>query len=71
MSAPTITTHDISEVSLETIAEALLLYISWNTGWSKVAVTQNEYEATARHIINANNAERALAELNLNKGEEQ
>lgn len=69
MTTSTTTTHDISEVSLETIADALLLYMSWNTGWAKVATTQNDFEASARHIINANNAERALAELN--KGVEQ
>lgn len=53
----------LSKQSLDTIIEALFLYTKWNEGFSKVAVTQNDYEASARHIINANNAERALAEL--------
>jgi hypothetical protein len=57
------TTPQLSQQSLETIAEALFLFMKWNEGFSKVAVTQNDYEASARHIINANNAERALAEL--------
>lgn len=56
-------TDQLSKQSLETIAEALFLYMQWNKGFSKVAVTQNDYEASARHIINANNAERVLAEL--------
>lgn len=55
--------QQLSQQSLETIAEALFLFMKWNEGFSKVAVTQNDYEASARHIINANNAERALAEL--------
>ena len=53
----------LDKQSLDTIAEALFLYMKWNEGFSKVAVTQNDYEASARHIINANNAERALAEM--------
>jgi hypothetical protein len=53
----------VSKQSLDTIVDALFLYMKWNEGFSKVAVTQNDYEASARHIINANNAERALAEL--------
>jgi hypothetical protein len=57
------TTPQLSQQSLDTIAEALFLYMKWNEGFSKVAVTQNDYEASARHIINTNNAERALAEL--------
>lgn len=57
------TTPQLSQQSLDTIAEALFLFLKWNEGFSKVAVTQNDYEASARHIINANNAERALAEL--------
>lgn len=57
------TTPQLSQQSLDTIAEALFLYLKWNEGFSKVAVTQNDYEASARYIINANNAERALTEL--------
>jgi hypothetical protein len=53
----------LSKQSLDTIVDALFLYMKWNEGFSKVAVTQNDYEASTRHIINANNAERALAEL--------
>jgi hypothetical protein len=53
----------VSKQSLDTIVDALFLYMKWNEGFSKVAITQNDYEASARHIINANNAERALAEL--------
>jgi hypothetical protein len=53
----------VSKQSLDTIVDALFLYMKWNEGFSKVAITQNDYEASARHIINANNAERAIAEL--------
>jgi hypothetical protein len=53
----------LSQQLLDTIVESLILYKKWNEGFSRVAVTQNDYEASARHIINANNAERALAEL--------
>lgn len=56
-------TDQLSKQSLDTIIDALFLYMKWNEGFSKVAVTQNDYEASARHIINANNAERVLAEL--------
>ena len=55
---------------MDTIIESLILYMKWNEGFSKVAVTQNDYEASARYIINANNAEQALAEIN-KQGEEQ
>jgi hypothetical protein len=55
--------EQLSKQAMDTIIESLILYMKWNEGFSKVAVTQNDYEASARHIINANNAERALAEL--------
>lgn len=73
MTTSTTTTHDISEASLKTIAEALRLYISWNTGMARVAITQNLYEESARRIIDVNNAERVVEELNikLNEGKEQ
>ena len=55
--------EQLSKQEMDTIIEALFLYMKWNGGFSKVAVTQNDYEASARHIINANNAERVLEKL--------
>lgn len=55
--------EQLSKQSLDTIVDALFLYMKWNEGFSKVAVTQNDYESSTRYIINANNAERAIAEL--------
>lgn len=62
--------EQLSKQAMDTIIESLILYMKWNEGFSKVAVTQNDYEASARYIINANNAEQALAEIN-KQGEEQ
>lgn len=63
-------TDQLSKQSLDTIVDALFLYMKWNEGFSRVAITQNDYEASARHIINANNAERVLSELG-QEGEQQ
>ena len=73
MSTSTTNTYEISEASLETIAEALRLYISWNSGMARVAITQNLYEESSRRIIDVHNAQRVATDLNinLNKGEEQ
>ena len=73
MPTSTTNTYKISEESLETIAEALRLYISWNSGMARVAMTQNLYEESARRIIDINNAQKVATDLyiNLNKGEEQ
>jgi hypothetical protein len=58
-----VNTEQLSKQSLDTIIEALFLYMKWNEGFSKVAITHNDYESSARYIINANNAERVIAEL--------